>query len=58
MGRIGDKDWHARFDRERDSFDRMWRWMVPLCVVIAVAFAIAYLSILAAVATWLWSLVT
>jgi hypothetical protein len=48
-------EWHDRFDRDRRSFDRMWRWVVPLALVLAVVGALATLSLYAGLAAWLWS---
>ena len=35
--RPGSPEWRARFNRDRERFDRMWPWMVALSAVAAVA---------------------
>lgn len=44
-------------DREMERFDRAWRWMFPLAVVLAVVGSIVTIALYAGAAAWLWSLV-
>lgn len=54
--RLGDREWHERFDRDRDSFDRAWRWLIPVAVVLSIVSAVAFIVLALAGATWIWSL--
>lgn len=53
-GRFGDRE---RFDRERRSFDRMFRVVFPIALVLAVLGALATIAFYLAGAAWLWSLI-
>jgi hypothetical protein len=55
--RLGDREWRARQDRERESFDRMFRIMWPVVLVLGIAGAIASIVLYAAGAAWLWSVI-
>lgn len=55
--RIGDREWRERFDRERDSFDRMWRIMFPIALVLGVLGALASIAVFAGAAAWIWSVI-
>lgn len=54
MARPGDREWRERFNRDRLQFDRMWRWMFPLAIVLAIVGAIVTLALYAGAAAWLW----
>jgi hypothetical protein len=55
VSRLGDREWHERFERDRRQFDRTWRWMFPLAVVLAVLGALITFAVYAGAAAWLWS---
>ena len=55
LGRIGDREWREWLDRERQSFDRTWRWMFPLALILAIVGALATIGLYAGAAAWLWS---
>lgn len=55
--RVGDREWQERVDRERQAFDRAWRWVFPLVVVFGVVGAIASLALYAGAAAFLWHLI-
>jgi len=52
--RPGSPEWRRQFDRDREQFDRMWRWVFPLAVILAVLGAVAALALYAGAAAWLW----
>jgi hypothetical protein len=55
--RVGDREWRERFDRERASFDRMFRIVFPIALVLGILGAVATIVLYLAGAAWLWSLI-
>lgn len=54
--RLGDREWRARRDRERDSFDRMFRIVWPIALILGVLAVLATIALYAGAAAWLWSM--
>jgi hypothetical protein len=44
-----------RLQRDRDRFDRTWRWVFPIALVLAVVGALVTLALYAGAAAWIWS---
>ena len=55
--RLGDREWHARFDRDRQQFDRTWRILFPIALVLGVLGAIVSIALYAGAAAWIWSVI-
>lgn len=53
----GDREWRERFDRERDSFDRTWRIMFPIALVLGVLGTLTWIALFAGAAAWIWSVI-
>lgn len=51
------REWRERFDREQRQFDRMFRWLFPIALVLGLVFALVELALWAGAATWLWSVI-
>jgi len=52
--RLGDRQWRARRDRERDRFDRTFAIMFPIAVALGVLGALATIALYAGAAAWVW----
>lgn len=53
-------DFNRRRDemrREHERFDRMFRWVFPLALLLGVVGAVVSIAFYAGAAAWLWSLV-
>lgn len=52
---IRDRDWRDKWERDRQQFDRQWRWVWPLAITVALVFGAVELALWLGGAAWIWS---
>jgi hypothetical protein len=55
--RLGDRERRERFDRDQLQFDRMFRIVFPIALVLGVLGAVVSIALYAAGAAWIWSVI-